>query len=294
MKWHPLLKKHILDSKLIPKNFNKEELNAFLKINQFYYDQDEIQSKLVIISEQNKQLINSLKEKAKKSIIESNQAIVCEMSGGMAHEINNPLMVLQNILDLIDSEKYDQTNLSQHIQEAHSTIERISSIVKALNTCSKKGSSNKKFISCNIKSIIENALEETQRELSKIEDLQLSIDVPEKFLIMGNPEEIKQGFINLILNSKDAVCNLKHKWISVKSFESNNKIVIQFTDSGAGIPNEIQEKIMNPFFTTKSVGKGTGLGLAICKGIIETHNGKIYLNQEVCNTCFEISLPKIS
>jgi signal transduction histidine kinase len=76
-------------------------------------------------------------------------------------------------------------------------------------------------------------------------------------------------------------------------FETLNeeRFRIKFTDSGPGIPPEIVDKLMQPFFTTKGPGKGTGLGLSISKGIIESHDGKFYVDQNSPNTCFVIELP---
>lgn len=64
------------------------------------------------------------------------------------------------------------------------------------------------------------------------------------------------------------------------------------TDSGLGIPQEVADKIMNPFFTTKEVGKGTGLGLSIALGIIKEHSGIFYLDKQSKNTCFTFEIPK--
>jgi signal transduction histidine kinase len=98
--------------------------------------------------------------------------------------------------------------------------------------------------------------------------------------------------LNLLNNSVDAISELKEKWIEIVVAETASCIEVKITDSGRGIPKEIQNKIFNPFFTTKVVGKGTGLGLSISKGIIEAHGGHFQINNECPNTQFVIQLPK--
>lgn len=110
-------------------------------------------------------------------------------------------------------------------------------------------------------------------------------------LIYGNECELEQVFINLINNSIDAIKKSDEKWIKFSINQDKEKISMLITDSGIGIPEHIVHKLFDPFFTTKEVGSGTGLGLSISKGIIEKHNGSIFLNKNKENTCFEISLP---
>lgn len=74
--------------------------------------------------------------------------------------------------------------------------------------------------------------------------------------------------------------------------ENEKDIIIRITDSGGGIPEEHQDQIMQPFFTTKEVGKGTGLGLSISLGIIQAHNGDVVLDKKSPNTSFIITVPK--
>ena len=97
--------------------------------------------------------------------------------------------------------------------------------------------------------------------------------------------------MNLINNSIDALENLSKKWIRIEFKLIQNHILISVIDSGIGLPSEIKDKIMNPFFTTKEVGKGTGLGLFISWSLIESNGGKLYLDPQNKNTCFVIDLP---
>ena len=92
-----------------------------------------------------------------------------------------------------------------------------------------------------------------------------------------------QVFFNLIKNSMEAIKNLEERWIKINFETNDNQLTIYFTDSGGGIPKEIQSKIMIPFFTTHEMETGEsaiGLGLSVCKGIVEEHGGTFRLNPE--------------
>ena len=99
--------------------------------------------------------------------------------------------------------------------------------------------------------------------------------------------------INLVTNAIDAIEELDERWIKINHIidAENNKIIFTVTDSGDGIPKEVQQKLFQPFFTTKDVGKGTGLGMAISKGIMDSHNGEFYINNHSDNTEFVLKLP---
>mgnify|MGYP002379626817 FL=1 len=93
-----------------------------------------------------------------------------------------------------------------------------------------------------------------------------------------------QVLVNILNNGHDAVLELNERWIRIEVSDR----VIKIIDSGTGIPKNIAEKLMQPFFTTKPVGKGIGLGLSISKGIIEKHGGEIFIDSHHSNTCFVI------
>ena len=103
---------------------------------------------------------------------------------------------------------------------------------------------------------------------------------------------IAQVLLNLLHNASDAVSGTPDPWIWLEVIERNESVELRITDSGKGIPLLIQEKIFQPFFTTKDVGTGTGLGLSISMGIIRDHGGQLEIDNNCPNTCFVIRLPK--
>lgn len=126
-------------------------------------------------------------------------------------------------------------------------------------------------------------------------------DIDEKLpRVMADPSRLEQVFINLILNARDAI---EEKWVSSETPLGTKKItlktklvgetvVVEVTDTGAGLPEGISDKIFEPFFTTKEVGKGTGLGLSISYGIIKDCGGDIKATtNEKGETCFRLTFP---
>ena len=110
--------------------------------------------------------------------------------------------------------------------------------------------------------------------------------------VLAREAQLAQVLLNLLNNSFDAVEEITNKWVSIDVIDKDKKFQIRVTDSGAGIPSEILDKVMYPFFTTKEVGKGTGLGLSISKGIVEEHKGRIFIDPSMQNTCFVIEFDK--
>jgi signal transduction histidine kinase len=120
--------------------------------------------------------------------------------------------------------------------------------------------------------------------------IQIEIDITPEIEITGNREQLSQVWINLIVNACQAM-NYKGT-LTIKAQKMISYTLISFTDTGAGIPIEIRDKIFDPFFSTKKIGEGSGLGLDIVKSIITMHKGKIYFRSEIHKgTVFFVELP---
>ena len=107
---------------------------------------------------------------------------------------------------------------------------------------------------------------------------------------MGNANKLKQVFINLLVNSIEAVPRKGKVRVEMQADPPRRTVAVTFRDNGCGIPEAIRQQIFDPFFTTKQGGKNTGLGLAISQHIIETHRGLIEVNADGC-TEFVVRLP---
>lgn len=169
---------------------------------------------------------------------------------------------------------------------------RIVKIIKGLKNISRKNDENVKIemelsvLLEEVFSVCVNKKEHITIELGPVPDVMISIC----------EDKVSQILINLINNSIDAIEDCLFKWVKIESEinQSKDKVIIKVIDSGMGISKEVSDKMMNAFFTTKSIGSGTGLGLSISKKIAEEHNGKLYFDSEAKNTTFILELPIIS
>lgn len=167
-------------------------------------------------------------------------------------------------------------------------VERIIELLNSLKNYT--SNQNETFKTVNLHAIIESVLTMLKHEYSqRIKIVKEFSDIPE---IWCMPGKINQVLCNLILNAIQAISYEGTITIKTTFLPKKNYVLIAISDSGQGIPKEIQNKIFDPFFTTKDVGKGTGLGLSISYEIIKNHQGKISFNSsKITGTEFLIELP---
>ncbi len=234
----------------------------------------------------------SLQEERAKVMQSAKLASLGEMSAGVAHEINNPLMVIIGAAyqanRLMENTHVD---LASKIALITKSATRIVAIVEGLRKFSRSSVRNK-YQEKAVKDILVDIMPIAQIHSQRFK-ITLDLECDDKLSIFCNEIEIQQVLINLINNAMDAASESDIRWVKVKCFEDKNEIVIHVIDSGKGIDLNLEQKLFEPFFTTKEVGKGTGLGLSISKGIIEEHGGKIFINRTLANTCFEVRLRKM-
>jgi len=215
-------------------------------------------------------------------------AALGDMSAKIAHEINNPLGIIKNYLLLLDRSRGIDAAGTKYVSVVRDEINRIAGIVKELLDFHRPQEIPATPV--DIQRLIDNVLDLMQRQLESA-----SISVVRRFLaagpiVIGNAEQLKQVFLNLIINARDALTGGGELSISVTASEGT--VSIQVCDTGPGVPPELVERIFEPFFTTKEPGKGTGLGLSVCYGIIRKHGWSILFRNTEHGGCFEITLPE--
>ncbi len=232
-----------------------------------------------------------LAENQRQMIATSKMASLGEMSAGIAHEIRNPLAIIDGETNLLKRNANNPEKLDDKISTILASCSRISTIINGLLKYSRSGEKSI-FKTLSLARIAQEALLLTAVK-AREHNTPIDLEIRSASLINCNEVEIEQVFINLINNAVDAVKNNNVKWIKVIIFEDPSNVVFQVTDSGTGITENIEAKLFDPFFTTKRVGEGTGLGLSISKGILDEHGASISILKNVPNTCFEIRFPKI-
>lgn len=217
-----------------------------------------------------------------------------EMAGGIAHEINTPLTVIQlsaeNLLETFSQgpevpKEITLVSLNRIVK----TVTRISKIISGLRSFA-RDSKDDPMVPTYVSEIVEDTFSLCREKLSH-NSIQVKFVIDEEIKVQCRPIELSQVLLNLLNNAYDAIQEFSSKWITVEVKVVDQNVHLSVIDCGNGIPLEIQEKIMQPFFTTKDVGKGTGLGLSISKGIVEAHGGRILIDNKSPNTKITIELP---
>jgi signal transduction histidine kinase len=242
-------------------------------------------------------------KQAQENIIRAEKlASVGRLSSGIAHEIGNPVSIIIGYLDLIKKNNINDEERREFIERSENEINRIDNLIKQLLDFSRPSDIGLKAVPVHeIINDITKALK-IQPILANINlklNLAASIDT-----IMADPDQLRQVFLNLIINAADAINSSNNKSdgkiiIESKSLtEDGNlgvnptKLNIELIDNGSGISEENINNIFDPFFTTKEPGKGTGLGLSVCFMIIDKLGGNIKAtSKEGKGTTITITLP---
>lgn len=214
-------------------------------------------------------------------------AALGEMSAKIAHEINNPLGIIKNYILLLKRSSKDHPKAYSHAEVVDQEIDRIALIVRELLEFHRPRSLDLKRI--NIITTLEDVMTLMEQQIKKhgiVVQRAFEPDLPE---IVASSENLKQVFINIILNACDAMTEGGVIGLGLRCVDNN--LILTFCDTGPGIADEIIPRIFEPFFSTKESEKGTGLGLSVCYGIIKQHHGTITYKNRPTGGCFEINLP---
>ncbi|AVQ10961.1 Histidine kinase [Leptospira santarosai] len=234
-----------------------------------------------------------LKKKLKEEMedMDFNPALSSELSNFIIeNQIGEERKYIYNVILKDDDRGYlmlkNASHINRNIKNIRYAIRNIVRIVKALKSYSHLDQS-KTLSPANILEGLENTLVILNNQIKYgIKVVRNFREIPS---VICNPDELNQVWTNLIQNAIQA---LKGKGkIEISVFPHNGFVVVEIEDDGPGIPVKIQDRIWDPFFTTKDQGEGTGLGLGIAKGIVEKHKGKITLTSHPGKTIFRIELP---
>jgi two-component system, NtrC family, sensor kinase len=225
-------------------------------------------------------------------------AAVGRLAAGVVHEINNPLATISACAESLEARlnegSFDGSpaldDLREYLGLIRSEAFRCKSITMGLLDFSRTRTSQHVII--NLADVISSAgrLLSHQKRSPEVE-FKLEI-APDLYPVSGDPGQLQQAVIALATNAFDAMGDSGS--LSIVARNSDDKVVVEVSDTGVGIAAENLAKIFEPFFTTKEIGRGTGLGLAVCYGILTEHGGSLDVQSTVgTGTTFTITLPAI-
>ncbi len=283
--------------KLLPTQFNVvnkygEEIPIQLSASLIYDSEGKEIASVGIFTDLRPRLAmeKKLQETHLQLVSSEKMASLGKLAAGIAHEINNPLagILIYSSLLMEDLPPDDpkRSDLEKIVQEAS----RCKEIVKSLLEFARQTEPKKEPTDIN-RAINDGLFFLVNQALFHNIEIVKNLD-PNLPLVYGNAGQLKQVFMNIIVNAAEAMHGSGTLTITTSVAPDRNSVLIEFTDTGEGIPEENLNRIFEPFFTTKDVGKGTGLGLATSYGIIEEHGGRISVKSKVGEgTTFTIELP---
>lgn len=292
----------------------KSKVNVFVelykqrgKIKQSAGKLEKINTELEKKSEELQVAHNQLKEATAQIVLSERLSALGELTGGISHEMNQPLNVIkiicQSIIRDSNKDRLDNEEVRGDLTEIVVQTDKLAEIINHMRDFANGAKSKESKENFDVSTAIENAFKLVEQQLYnrkiKINE-DLGSDLPRVF---GNSARLEVAILNIVTNARDALekSNKENKSISVKSYKAKDRdeVVIEITDNGEGIPEKIRSKVFQPFFTQDDVlsptgkpTKGRGLGLSVANKILEEHGGCIELESTIkMGSTFKMILP---
>jgi len=246
--------------------------------------------------------ITDLVEKDAQLIQASKMKTLGEMSAGIAHEVNQPLNAIKLGSEYLSmllerGEDLPREQLHKVSRQISAQVDRASEIITTLREFGRKADLTKdKF---DLSKPLKGVLSILTQQL-KLDNIEVELDFQEGLPpVLAHKNRLEQVIFNLLTNARDAILTRAEtdgqtavRRIAIRTFQQEGRPALSIADTGTGIPQSKLDKIFEPFYTTKEIGKGMGLGLAISYGIVKEYNGDIEVTSEPGKgTTFVLSFP---
>lgn len=241
--------------------------------------------------EQAETLLSKVRKARTEMVKTEKLASLGVLVGGVAHELNNPLMGVLNYVSYVEK-TLDEGKQKTILVKAKNEITRMQKIVQNMLRFGRQEISENQYF--DILPVLHQVIDLAEPELKRYGISTDIITESELKPVYGNADGIEQVVLNLVLNARDALNelpNLEKPTITIRlKVVENHQLCLWICDNGSGIDKAIIDKLFDPFFTTKEVGKGTGLGLPVSQRLMIDMHGTINYEPEMEGTCFVLTL----
>ena len=232
-------------------------------------------------------------------LVAGKTAAVGELSAGVAHEINNPLAIIDTLQTWIHDlssttpiSEEDRAEILESTAKIAAQVARCKRITQGLLHFSRRVDSRPEQLDLNQ---LLAELVTVARSRARVEGIQIVTDLAPLPPVTASANDLQQVFVNLVNNAIDALDGRPSGAVTLRSRLAGGSVRVEVQDDGCGIAPENLSRIFLPFFTTKPVGRGTGLGLAICYGLVQKLGGTIHVDSAVGRgTKFTVEIPVVA
>lgn len=279
---------------LLPVLFGCLVVLSILRIKEINRLNDRLKESHDELLDRNLQLKNIQAQLIQNSKLSS----IGELATALVHELKQPLMVISLSAQLLKSKKDDDVDedlLKRNIDRVFDGSQRMVKLIDRLSTFARETSGEKTPV--DVHGLIENSLNLVDPLLKRCQITVEKNFYDQGLTLYGNGQHLEQVFINLLTNARDALRHTSKPRVTINTGlaperEYKNSALISFSDNGPGIARGVEDRLFDPFVTTKAEGKGTGIGLSICSKIIQAHNGEISATgKEGEGATFSVVLP---
>lgn len=247
--------------------------------------------------EQVKESNQRVADEMARSQFASRMAALGEMAGGVAHEINNPLAIINGLVEqsvrALEHHSDRKEFVLEKLNRVMAAVDRIRRIVKSMRYVSHQTGESEEFMIAQTEDLVEDVMN-ISFEKFKNSGIELLVENIPQVSVKTKPVLVSQVLINLLNNAFDELNQPYQlgtkRFVKIRFNQNAKKLVVSVENSGPLITSHVQSKLFQPFFTTKEIGKGTGLGLSICKGIVESMGEEIWFERQLPRTTFSFTL----
>jgi signal transduction histidine kinase len=264
----------------LPESSRNEIAQLYRSLNMMVRRLDENKEELKAHISSLEKANEAIKEVQDEIIRSEKMASIGRLATGVAHEIGNPVGIVLGYLDMLKAGGLSEQDRQDFLNRCEAEISRVNRIIRQLLDFSRPSSGEPKQV--HVHELVNQTVEMLNPQ-PVMADIQVrTLLEAQQDLIRTDPGQLEQVFVNIILNSADAMgeAGSPHgdsapKVLTIRTSNTNDGIELRFTDTGIGIAEDDLMHIFDPFYTTKEPGKGTGLGLAVCYRIVEGLGGSI-------------------